>query len=48
VYIPKNQDTLWELSKSLGVSEEDIMALNPDLSFPLSGDERIIIYREIK
>lgn len=48
VYIPKSTDTLWELSKALGVSEEEILAFNGELSFPLSGDERIIIYREIK
>lgn len=48
VCIPKKGDTLWELSKAFGVSEDEILALNGDLSFPLNGDERIVIYREIK
>ena len=45
VYIPKPDDTLWELSKELGVCPETITLFNKDLQFPLKGDERIIIYR---
>lgn len=48
VCIPRKSDTLWELSKALGVSEEEIMSTNPDLSFPLTGEERVVVYREIK
>lgn len=48
VCIPKKSDSLWELSKALGVSEEEIISTNPDLNFPLSGEERVIVYREIK
>ena len=48
VYFPSRGDSLWEVSKTLGVSEEDILKVNPDLDFPLSGDERIVVYREIK
>ncbi len=47
VYIPKDGDTMWDICKTLGVTEEEILKTNKDLSFPLSQDERIIIYREI-
>ncbi len=48
VCIPRAGDSLWELSKSLGVCEEDIMKTNPELKFPLTGDERVVVYRELK
>ena len=47
VYIPKPNDSLWDISKELGVSEEEILKINKDLTFPLSGEERIVIYREM-
>jgi hypothetical protein len=47
VYIPNEGETLLDVLKSLGESEEDILKNNPTLEFPLSGDERIVIYREI-
>ncbi len=48
VCIPSADDTLWELSKALGVTEEEILKLNPELTFPLTGEERVVVYREIK
>lgn len=48
VCIPKPENTLWDIAKALGVSEEEILKTNSDLTFPLTGDERIVIYREIK
>ncbi len=47
VYIPKDGDTMWDICKTLGVTEDVILKTNKDLQFPLSQDERIIIYREI-
>ena len=46
VYIPKNGDTMWDVCKALGVNEDVVLKTNKDLEFPLSGDERIVIYRE--
>lgn len=46
VYIPKAGDDLWEVAKTLGESKEEVMRYNPELEFPLTGDERIIIYRQ--
>ena len=45
VYIPTAGDGLWETAKKLLQSPEEIQATNPELSFPLSGKERILIYR---
>ncbi len=45
VYIPASGDGLWETAKKLLQSPEQIQSTNPDLNFPLSGKERILIYR---
>ncbi|MDE6442639.1 MAG: DUF3794 domain-containing protein [Clostridia bacterium] len=45
VYIPSSGDDLWTTAKKLCQSPEEISATNPDLSFPLSGKERILVYR---
>lgn len=47
VYIPNENDSLWDICKRLGVSEEYILSTNKDISFPLSKEERIVIYREL-
>lgn len=47
VYIPIAGEGLWELSKRLNVSPEKLIAVNSDLQFPLSGAERIVVYRQI-
>ncbi len=46
VYIPCAGDGLWELSKRLGKSPEEVEANNPDLQFPVKEGQRIIIYRK--
>ncbi len=46
VYIPLDGETLWDVSKNLGVSEQDILNSNSELQFPLSSEDRIVIYRE--
>ena len=45
VYLPSAGDGLWETAKKLKAPPEDIERANPDLSFPLSGKERILVYR---
>lgn len=45
VYIPAAGDGLWETAKRLSESPDNIQATNPDLKFPLTGKERILIYR---
>ena len=46
VYLPEKGDELWDICKRLGLSEDEITANNPDLVFPLTGNERIIVYRQ--
>ncbi|MBO4252280.1 MAG: DUF3794 domain-containing protein [Clostridia bacterium] len=46
VYIPHAGEGLWELSKRLNVCPETLVATNSDLQFPLTGKERIIVYRQ--
>lgn len=46
VFIPSAGDTLWDVSKALGVGEEEILKFNGNIEFPLTGEERIIVFRE--
>ncbi len=45
VYIPAAGDGLWETAKRLSESPDSIEKSNPELTFPLTGKERILIYR---
>ena len=45
VYVPAAGDGLWETAKKLLQSPEQIEATNPELAFPLSGKERILVFR---
>ncbi len=46
VYIPLVGEELWSLAKRLNVSPETLLSTNKDLQFPLSGKERIVVYRQ--
>lgn len=46
VFLPTVGDGLWEIAKKLKKSPLDVAACNPELQFPLSGKERIIVYRQ--
>ena len=41
----ENED-LWGLAKRLGQYPEALLETNPDLQFPLTGKERIVVYRQ--
>lgn len=45
VHIPAVGDGLWETAKKLGCAPESIQQTNPELNFPLTGKERILIFR---
>lgn len=45
VFLPSAGDGLWEVAKKLNKSPSDVVACNPELTFPLKGQERILIYR---
>ena len=46
VFVASRGDEIWDVAKRLGSDEEEILKYNSDLSFPLDGDERIILYRQ--
>ena len=48
VYIPMAGEELWDVAKRLNTCPDVITALNGDLAFPLTGNERIVIYRQEK
>ena len=46
VYMTVCGDGLWETAKRLCVSPEQLERENPELCFPLKGEERLVIYRQ--
>lgn len=46
VYIAQENESLWTLAKRLNVSKEDLINSNNDLQFPLTGKERIVVFRQ--
>lgn len=46
VFIPRAGDGLWELSKQLNKSPEEVAENNPDIEFPVKEGQRVIIYRK--
>ena len=45
VYFPAAGDTLWDTAKRLGAAPEQLQASEPGLTYPLTGGERIVVYR---
>lgn len=45
VYIPTRGEELWSLAKRLNIAPENLVSTNKELRFPLTGEERIVIYR---
>lgn len=46
VYITKEGESLWDVAKALCTTPELIMSYNPGLKVPLTGNERILVYRQ--
>lgn len=40
-------ETLWNLAKNLHMSQEDLIAVNPEITNPLQQDARIVVYNKI-
>lgn len=40
-------ETLWQLAKGLHMSEEDLLAINPEITNPLEQDARIVVFNKI-
>ena len=47
VFMPRAGEDEWSLCKRLGCSSERLKATNGELKFPLKGDERICVYRQL-
>lgn len=48
VFLPTAGDGLWDIAKKLKKSPSEVSACNAELEFPLTGKERIIVYRSKK
>ncbi len=46
IYSATRSDTLWDISKALKTPADIILAQNDGLTFPLSGEEKIIVYNK--
>lgn len=46
IYIGQKNETKWSLSKRLNISPIELEKTNKELSFPLNGSERIVVYRQ--
>jgi hypothetical protein len=44
-FMPEEGEELWSLSKRLNVCPDQLVATNKELQFPLTGKERIVVYR---
>lgn len=48
VYIARENESLWDASKALGLTPEQVVLYNPDLSFPFKGGERVMAFRHLE
>ncbi len=48
LFIPRVGEDLWEVSKRLGCTPEELVKSNPSLEFPVKEGNRIFVYRQIK
>ena len=46
VYIAREGEDLWSLAKRLNVCPDELVENNKELQFPLTGEERIVVYRQ--
>ena len=45
IIVPAPGDGLWDAAKKLNCPPEAVSAANPDLKYPLTGGERVLVYR---
>lgn len=46
VYIASENESLWGLAKRLNVCPDELLSSNKELQFPLTGEERIVVFRQ--
>lgn len=47
LYIVKPGENLWDVAKALNTDEQTLLKLNADIKIPLTGGEKILIYKEL-
>lgn len=47
VCLAKKGETLWQLAKNLHMSEDEVVAANPEVTSPLTSDARIVVYNKL-
>ena len=47
VHIASSGETVWDAAKALGITPEEVMRQNPDVSMPCTGGERLKAFRRI-
>lgn len=47
VHIARKNETVWDVAKALGITPEEVVNQNPDVTMPLAGGERLIAYRQL-
>ena len=45
VYVAQKGDEEWDVVKATGEDIESILTFNPDITFPLKGEEKIVVLR---
>ena len=48
MYVAKDGDTMWDVSKALTATPEQILSQNPTLTFPLKQCDKVIYFRQLK
>ncbi len=46
IYVVRPDQTIWDIGKQLNISAEELLAQNEDISLPLVGGEKLIVYRK--
>lgn len=47
VFLAEEGDTLWNIGKTLSMTPEELLALNPELQEPITKPMRIVVYRQL-
>lgn len=47
VHISRKNETVWDVAKALGITPEEVVSQNPDVTMPLCGGERLVAYRQL-
>ena len=47
ISIANKGDTLWDLAKGLKMSQEEVLAINPEIASPLQVSTKIVTYNKL-